>query len=111
MLRPQHQAEVGQDDQQEGVQELDLGVGAVGEEQARLNRTGDSQADGATERSAEHAARRDLAHARFERDDESGQDDRECDIGDEADRKRLQQGRRVRHGRHDQHTGEHEPSH
>ena len=47
------------------MQELDLAVGAVGEEQTGLDRAGDREPDGAADQRTEHTARRGVAQTAF----------------------------------------------
>ena len=68
--RAHHDAEVGEDEQDEAVEEHDAGIGGVGPEQRRADRLGEPEADGAADQRAEQIGDFGVAQPGLDADDD-----------------------------------------
>ena len=111
VLGPNHETEVREHDQDEAVEKRDTPVACVRKEQTRANGPRQEQPNRAADERTQDVRHRRFAEPALEEHDEGGQHQGEADVHGNAQRKRPEQGRRVRHRGDKQDARESKPGH
>ena len=111
LARPHDDAEVGEDEQHEAVEEADAVVAGVDEEERRADRLGQAQSDGAADERPEQIGDLRLPELRLDEDDGGAEQRADADVGQERRVERPEDRRGPRNGGDEERAHEQLPRH